>query len=155
MISVVLSIGSNIGDREFFIREAIRRLALTPHITNIVKSGLYETDPVGYTDQELFLNAAVKLDTDFAPEELLDYINGIECDLGRVRTIRWGPRTVDIDIILFGDEKVDTPRLTIPHPRFKERAFVTVPMEDLGIEVPDAVRDPSQGIRKIEWTEEI
>ena len=155
MISAVLSLGSNIGDREFFIAEAIRRLLRSEHITNLVKSGLYETDPVGYTDQDSFYNAVVRIDTDFGPEELLDYINGIEQDLGRVRTIRWGPRTIDIDIILYGDEVIDTPRLTVPHPRYKERAFVTVPMEDLGIDTEDASSGEDQGIKKIQWKEEI
>ncbi|MBP5654924.1 MAG: 2-amino-4-hydroxy-6-hydroxymethyldihydropteridine diphosphokinase [Clostridiales bacterium] len=155
MTFAVLSIGSNIGDREFFIAEAIRRLEKNEHITNLVRSGLYETDPVGYTDQDSFYNAVVGIDTDLAPEELLDYINGIEKDLGRVRTVRWGPRTIDIDIILYGDEVINTPRLTVPHPRYKERAFVTVPMEDLGIFTEDAVFGEDQGIKKIEWKEEI
>ena len=155
MTEAILSIGGNIGDREFFIVEAMRRLIKSPHIFDLERSSLYETDPVGYTDQAAFLNACVKIRTDFGPYELLDYVNSIENDLGRVRTIRWGPRTVDIDIILYGDEIIDTEKLTVPHPRFKERSFVTVPMEDLGIIVPDRTEDPTQGIRKLEWTYEI
>ena len=95
MTFAVLSIGSNIGDREFFIAEAIRRLEKNEHITNLVRSGLYETDPVGYKDQDSFYNAVVGIDTDLSAEELLDYINSIEKDLGG-----------DTDVLLYTLNKV-------------------------------------------------
>lgn len=155
MTEAILSLGGNIGDREFFITEAMRRLLKDPHVESLERSDLYETSPVGYTDQDLFLNACVRIKTDLEPEALLDLVNRIEKELGRVRTLRWGPRTIDIDIIFYGDETIDSKRLTVPHPRYKERAFVTRPLEDLGIMTPDKKEDADQSVRKIGWTLEI
>ena len=155
MTEAVLSLGGNIGDREFFIAEAMRRLLKDPHVYSLERSGLYETSPVGYTEQDSFLNACVRIETDLEAMELLSLVNRIENELGRVRTIRWGPRTIDIDIIFYGDETIDSKRLTIPHPRYKERAFVTRPLEDLGIMTPDKTEDADQSVRKIGWTLEI
>lgn len=137
---VLLSIGSNMGDREANIAFAEDRLASCPSIRCLKKASLYETDPVGYTDQPDFLNTCVSFRTTLGPEELLDLTSGIENDCKRVRTIRWGPRTLDVDIIFYGNEKIDTPRLTIPHPRWRERAFVIVPAKelmDLDVTVPE------------------
>ena len=128
---VLLSIGSNIGDREANIAFAEERLLACPYIRDLKKASLYETEPVGYTDQPDFLNTCVSFFTSLSPEALLDLTSGIENDCKRVRTVRWGPRTLDIDIIFYGNEKIDTPRLTIPHPRWKERAFVIVPAKEL------------------------
>ena len=126
---VLLSIGSNMGDREANIAFAEERLEACPEIKSLKKASIYETEPVGYTDQPDFLNTCVRFLT-----------SGIENDCKRKRTIRWGPRTLDIDIIFYGDETIDTPRLTIPHPRWKERAFVIVPakeLEDIEVPVPE------------------
>ena len=128
---VLLSIGSNMGDREANIAFAEDRLSACPGIRDLKKASLYETDPVGYTDQPDFLNTCVSFYTELSPESLLDLTSGIENDCKRVRTVRWGPRTLDIDIIFYGDEQIDTPRLTIPHPRWQERAFVIVPAKEL------------------------
>jgi 2-amino-4-hydroxy-6-hydroxymethyldihydropteridine diphosphokinase len=155
MTEAVLSLGGNIGDREFFITEAMRRLLKDPHVYSLERSGLYETSPVGYTEQDSFLNACVRIETDLEAMELLSLVNRIENELGRVRTIRWGPRTIDIDIIFYGDDVIDTDRLTVPHPRYKERAFVTVPLMDLGIETTGRTEDEGQSVRKIGWTYEI
>lgn len=155
MTEAILSLGGNIGDREFFIAEAMRRLLKDPHVYSLERSGLYETSPVGYTEQDSFLNACVRIETDLEAMELLSLVNRIENELGRVRTVRWGPRTIDIDIIFYGDEVIDTDRLTVPHPRYKERAFVTVPLTDLGIETTGRTEDESQSVRKIGWTYEI
>lgn len=137
---VLLSIGSNMGDREANIAFAEERLEKCGQIRSLKKASLYETDPVGYTDQPDFLNTCVSFLTTLGPEELLDLTSGIENDCKRVRTIRWGPRTLDIDIIFYGDEKIDTPRLTVPHPRWQERAFVIIPAKELmelDVPVPD------------------
>lgn len=137
---VLLSIGSNMGDREANIAFAEERLEKCGFVNSLKKASLYETEPVGYTDQPDFLNTCVSFKTILGPEELLDLTSGIENDCKRVRTIRWGPRTLDIDIIFYGNEKIDTPRLTVPHPRWKERAFVIVPAKelmDLDVEVPE------------------
>ncbi len=155
MTEAILSLGGNIGDREFFIAEAMRRLLKDPHVYSLERSGLYETSPVGYTEQDSFLNACVRIETDLEAMELLSLVNRIENELGRVRTIRWGPRTIDIDIIFYGDEVIDTDKLTVPHPRYKERAFVTVPLTDLGIETTGRTEDEGQSVRKIGWTYEI
>lgn len=128
---VLLSIGSNMGDREANLAFAEERLENSGFVSSFRKASIYETAPVGYTDQADFLNTCVSFKTTLGPEELLDLTSGIENDCKRVRTIRWGPRTLDIDIIFYGDEKIDTPRLTIPHPRWQERAFVIVPAKDL------------------------
>ena len=128
---VLLSIGSNMGDREANIAFAEERLEACDKIRSLRKASLYETDPVGYTDQPDFLNTCVSFLTTLGPEELLDLTSSIENDAKRVRVIRWGPRTLDVDIIFYGDEKIDTPRLTVPHPRWKERAFVIVPAKEL------------------------
>ena len=155
MTEAILSLGGNIGDREFFIAEAMRRLLKDPHVYSLERSGLYETSPVGYTEQDSFLNACVRIETDLEALELLSLVNRIENELGRVRTIRWGPRTIDIDIIFYGDEVIDTDKLIVPHPRYKERAFVTVPLTDLGIETTGRTEDEGQSVRKIGWTYEI
>lgn len=130
-VTVLLSIGSNMGDREANIAFAEECLEASSSINSLKKASLYETDPVGYEDQPDFLNTCVTFKTTMGPEELLDFTSGIENDCKRVRKIRWGPRTLDIDIIFYGDGKIDTPRLTVPHPRWKERAFVIVPAKEL------------------------
>lgn len=155
MTEAILSLGGNIGDREFFIAEAMRRILKDPHVYSLERSGLYETSPVGYTEQDSFLNACVRIETDLEAMELLSLVNRIENELGRVRNVRWGPRTIDIDIIFYGDDVIDTDRLTVPHPRYKERAFVTVPLTDLGIETTGRTEDEGQSVRKIGWTYEI
>lgn len=138
--TVLLSIGSNMGDRKANIEFAEKRLEECPFISSLRKASLYETEPVGYTDQPDFLNTCVSLMTTLTPDELLDLTSGIENECHRKRIIRWGPRTLDIDIIFYGDQQIDTPRLTIPHPRWKERAFVIVPAKelmDLDVPVPE------------------
>jgi len=126
-----LGLGSNVGDRERWLAEAVRRLDERPDVRVAARSPIYETDPVGLTDQPAFLNMAVRIETSLPPESLLQATMGIERELGRVRTVRWGPRTIDIDILLYDDDSVQTPSLTIPHPRLAERAFVLVPLFDV------------------------
>lgn len=134
MHRVYLGIGGNIGERKKNIDDAISLLDNNPKI-NITKiSSYYETEPIGYKDQAWFINAVVEAETDFDPFSLLDICNDIENKLKRVRLIHWGPRTIDIDILLYDDLVLNEEKLTIPHPRMKERAFVIVPLEEI---VPD------------------
>lgn len=128
---VYLSLGSNIGDREKHLIDAIKLLKEDKHITLEKKSSIYETDPVGYEDQQPFLNMVVKISTTLQPMELLNKIQHIEKVGGRKRDIRWGPRTIDVDILLFNDEKIKTERLVVPHPRMFERRFVLVPLLEI------------------------
>lgn len=134
-VTVALGLGSNIGDRKAFLVRALDELAAHPSIAIVAVSPIYETPPWGKTDQPAFLNSAALMRTDIAPHRLLNAILDCERALGRERTDRWGPRTIDIDILLYGDSQVDEPGLTIPHPRIRERAFVLCPLADL---LPDA-----------------
>lgn len=125
------ALGANLGDREASLREAIRRLNDTEGVEVRRRSRIYETDPVGYTDQPAFLNMAVALGTTLAPLDLLRRMLGIEQELGRVRDIRWGPRIIDLDLLLYDGVRMDTEELALPHPRMGERAFVLVPLQDV------------------------
>ncbi|ADL13286.1 2-amino-4-hydroxy-6-hydroxymethyldihydropteridine diphosphokinase [Acetohalobium arabaticum] len=135
MTTVYLSLGSNKESREEYLQRAIKKLQDHSGIRVIASSPVYETKPVGYTDQDDFLNLVLEVKTTLASLELLDYIQEVELELDRTREIRWGPRTIDIDIILFGEKEIESERLTIPHPRFHKRAFVLVPLLDLTDEV--------------------
>ncbi len=126
-----LGIGSNLGERLGYLQLAVDHLAATDGVTVVGVSPVYETAPVGGPDQPDYLNAVVALDTALDPHELLRIAQGIEAEGERVRTVRWGPRTLDVDVLLVGDERVDTPDLVVPHPRMAERAFVVVPLADL------------------------
>jgi 2-amino-4-hydroxy-6-hydroxymethyldihydropteridine diphosphokinase len=125
------ALGANLGDREASLREAIRRLGDVAGVDVRRISHIYETDPVGYTDQPAFLNMAVALETSLAPLELLRAMLAIEKEMGRVRDIRWGPRVIDLDLLLYDGVKMNTDELTLPHPRMGERAFVLVPLRDV------------------------
>lgn len=125
-----MSIGSNVGDREGYLKSALIKLAKNSVIIEKV-SPIYETEPVGYKEQGKFLNAVVQTKTELKPHELLKVINTVEKELGRERLIRWGPRTIDIDILLYGDVTINDDDLKIPHERMWERAFVLVPLNDI------------------------
>ena len=126
-----LSLGSNMGDRLEMLKQAVRYLVKDPRVVVLKISSLYETDPVGFTEQEPFLNMVVYLQTDLAALELLQVCQDIENELDRKREIRWGPRTIDLDILLFNQDKMRTERLILPHPRMHERAFVLVPLLEI------------------------
>jgi 2-amino-4-hydroxy-6-hydroxymethyldihydropteridine diphosphokinase len=130
----VLGLGGNIGDPERAMREALDRLRADPAIRVEAVSALYETPPWGKTDQPRFLNAAARIDTSLVPRDLLEAVLAVERDLGRDRTERWGPRTIDIDILLYGDIAVDEQGLTVPHPRLAERIFALAPLVDVAPE---------------------
>lgn len=128
---VYLALGSNLGNREKNIAEAIRMISRMP-LTRLKRvSNIYETEPVGYLDQGCFLNGAVMIETGLDALELLERLQYIELRLKRSREIRWGPRTIDIDILLYGELDIDSKDLTVPHPRMFERAFVLVPLKDV------------------------
>ncbi len=129
-----LSLGSNLGDRAATIAEAIQRLAKAG--TVVAVSSLYETEPVEYLDQPWFLNCTVALRTTMAPRPLLDAVLAIEQSMGRRRIVLKGPRTIDIDILLYGGETIETPVLTVPHPALGERRFVLAPLAEIA---PDAL----------------
>ena len=131
MASVYLGLGSNLGDRAKNIHEAVRLLD-EAGVRTVRLSTLIETDPVGGPPQGLFLNAALKAETSLSPEALLRMVNAVEARLGRVRTVRNGPRTIDIDILRYDDLIVDTAELVIPHPRMGEREFVLRPLREIG-----------------------
>lgn len=126
-----LSLGSNMGDRLKMLKQAVRLLMEHPRVDVRKISSLYETDPIGFIEQSAFLNMVVYLQTDLSALELLDLCQEIERELNRKREIRWGPRTIDLDILLYNHDALNTERLTIPHPRMHERAFVLVPLLEI------------------------
>jgi 2-amino-4-hydroxy-6-hydroxymethyldihydropteridine diphosphokinase len=128
-----LSLGSNLGDRLVNLRNAINNLP--PRIQPVVQSSVYETEPWGYSDQPAFLNQVIKAETALDPLELLAFLKETELDLGRQETFRFGPRLIDLDILFFDDLVLDTPKLTIPHPRIAERAFVLVPLGEIALDL--------------------
>ena len=129
-----IGIGSNLGERERTLRSAVSALGAAPGVEVVAVSTLRETDPVGpVTDQPRFLNGAVAVETSLGPRELLDLLLRIEAEHGRTREgPEGGPRTLDLDLLLHGDERVDEPGLTVPHPRLQEREFVLEPLAELG-----------------------
>ncbi len=135
MVLCALGLGSNIGDKLAFVNEAVRRLDATDRITVLKRSANYRTEPWGLTDQDWFLNICILIETPLSAEALLDRCLAVEKELGRVRNRRWGPRKIDIDVLIYGEETIGLDGLTIPHPRMCERAFVLVPLADIW---PDA-----------------
>jgi 2-amino-4-hydroxy-6-hydroxymethyldihydropteridine diphosphokinase len=137
-----LSLGSNVGERELHLRDAIARLQATGRVVSV--SSFYETEPVEFTDQPWFLNCTVSLETTQTALQLMETALRIEREMGRVRDQNYhhqrkGPRTIDIDILLFGDAIVDSPTLTIPHPAMHERRFVLEPLAEIAPEVEHPV----------------
>jgi 2-amino-4-hydroxy-6-hydroxymethyldihydropteridine diphosphokinase len=128
---VALALGSNLGDRVANLQGALDALIVSDILSEVEASSIYETEPVGGPDQGRYLNAVLKGFTQLLPEALLAAIHNIEDELGRVRSVRWGPRTVDIDILAYGQEVWDTEELVIPHPRAHERAFVLLPWSEI------------------------
>jgi 2-amino-4-hydroxy-6-hydroxymethyldihydropteridine diphosphokinase len=136
MAEAFVGIGSNLGDREGQLRSARRLLAAEDGIEVLAVSELRDTEPVGPVEQPRFLNGAVRLTTELSPQELLERLLAIEQRLGRVRNERFGPRTIDLDLLVYGDAIVDEPGLTVPHPRLHERRFALEPLAELA---PDLV----------------
>lgn len=132
MTLAYLSLGSNLGDREGQLQEAIRQLETLGRVVSV--SSFYETEPVEMTDQPWFVNCAVALETDRTPNQLMSELLGIEKKMGRQRVQKKGPRSIDLDILLFGNEVIDSPRLTIPHPAIQQRRFVLEPLAEIAPE---------------------
>lgn len=130
-----IALGSNMGDRERYLIEAIKKIHQQPNIEVVNISSIYETDPVGYTDQDQFLNMVIYVNTDLTAFQLLSTLQEIERQLNRKREIKWGPRTLDLDILLFNHENIEAEQLIVPHPRMHERAFVLIPLYELNQEV--------------------
>ncbi len=127
-----VGLGSNLGDREKMLRRALELLEADDDIRVVAISTIRETDPVEIEDQPRFLNAAAAIETELGPKELLGRLLGIELTLGRTREgPRYGPRTIDLDLLLYGDEVVDEPGLRVPHPRLTERRFALEPLHEL------------------------
>ena len=135
MNQAFISLGSNIGDRYHYLHEALKILETSYEVELVKVSSVFETDPVGYTDQDLFLNMVAQISTELTPFELLDACLEIEKELGRKREVRWGPRTIDLDILLYNEENIITERLVIPHPRMIERSFVVIPLLEISPEL--------------------
>lgn len=143
MIRVYLALGSNLADPLHQVQSALNALAAIPDTTLVATSSLYRTPPYGPPDQPDFLNAAVALDTALAAETLLDHTQRIELEQGRVRKAhRWGPRTLDLDIMLFGEQTLSTPRLTVPHYDMHNRAFMLLPLREIApdLALPNGTR---------------
>ncbi|HEY1407975.1 MAG TPA: 2-amino-4-hydroxy-6-hydroxymethyldihydropteridine diphosphokinase [Promineifilum sp.] len=151
MSLVYLSLGSNLKDRLANLQRAVTMLADRLRIVSV--SSVYETEPWGDTHQPPFLNICLAATTDFSPRELMQYLKSVEEQLGREPARRWGPRLIDIDILFFEDRVISEPGLIIPHPRIAERAFVLVPLVELG----GALRHPETGKSVLEmlWQVEV
>lgn len=149
----VLGLGANLGDARATLRSAVDALGLLPHTTVTAVSSVYQTAPVGYTDQPDFHNIVVTVETALTPHALLGGCLGIEAALGRVRTFRNAPRVVDVDLLLYEGYAEATEELTVPHPRMMERAFVLVPLSELfpageALGMPFAAK-PTPDVRRI------
>ena len=136
-----MGLGSNLGEREATLWKALEGLGATEGIEVVAVSSFRETDPVGVVDQPRFVNGAAALETSLRPRELLERLLDVERSLGRDRAVeeRWGPRTLDLDLLLYGGETIDEPGLEVPHPRLAERAFVLEPLLELDpdLRLPD------------------
>ena len=131
MTDVFISIGSNLGDRVANVHKGLQAIAVQQHITLQEVSSIYETEPVGYLQQPPFMNMVCMTETDLLPKELLQVLQKIEDRLGRVKTRHWGPRIIDLDIVLYSNLVYENHELTIPHPRLMERRFVLVPLAEI------------------------
>lgn len=137
MARAILALGANMGDAAGQIEAAIKTIAAHPRISLLKRSTIIITPPWGVTDQGDFHNGAVLIETDLAPLELLDFCLATENELGRVRTLKWGPRVIDIDVITYDQEEIESERLTVPHPYAHERDFVLTPVREIAPEVAD------------------
>lgn len=142
MSRAYLGLGSNLGDRAEHLQLAVDELATTTGVRVVAVSKVYETSPVGGPAQDDYLNAVVAIETDLNARQLLAVAQRLEQRAARVRTVRWGPRTLDVDVLLVGDEHVSEADLEVPHPRLYERGFVLAPLRDVA---PDRVDQPAGG----------
>ncbi len=158
MVTAYLGLGSNLGDREANINRALAELNRSGVCTVTRVSSIYETEPVGIPEQPDFLNAVAEIETGTAPRELLTTIREIERNIGREKTFKWGPRIIDIDVLLYGEQRLAEENLEIPHPEMHNRAFVLTPLAEIAPEIIHpvlnltaqqmSVRVGSKGVRK-------
>jgi 2-amino-4-hydroxy-6-hydroxymethyldihydropteridine diphosphokinase len=134
------------GDRGYYLVESCRKLMAHPEIKIIQESGIYETKPWGLMDQEDFWNQVIEVETQLSPIELLDVCQDIEASLGRVRLIRWGPRTIDIDVLNYDNKAWKDERLILPHPRMEEREFVLAPLREIS---PDFILPSGRKVSEV------
>ncbi len=132
---ILLGLGSNLGDREQQLQQALKRLTELADIRVAAVSNIYETKPVGDADQPDFLNMTAMVETTLTPIELLKRCLAVETDMGRVRTRRWGPRIIDVDLLIYNDITVEIPELRLPHPEIMNRSFVLIPLKDIASEL--------------------
>ena len=126
-----IGVGSNLGDKVHQCEQGLREILRVDRHRLLARSSLYKTQPLGYLDQDWFVNGAIKIETDLEPLELLRSLKEIESRLGRRETFQWGPRAIDLDILFFDDEAIQTGELIIPHPHLEERQFVLVPLVEI------------------------
>lgn len=143
MTAAYVGMGANLGDPKAQLEAAWQALGRIPRTKALARSRLYRSAPVGYESQPDFLNCVAKLDTDLDARSLLEHLEQVEHDLGRKRSFRNAPRSIDLDLLLYGEQKIDTPRLTVPHPRMHERAFVLAPLAELEPEIRIPGRGPA------------
>lgn len=160
---VYIGLGSNIGDKKGWLEQARGMIAGIRNVEIIRISSLYLTSPWGNPDQEDFINQVIKVSTSLPAEELFGRLQQIEIKLGRQRNVKWGPRTIDLDILLYGDEIIDSPVLRVPHPHMRERLFVLIPLQEIdanlvfpddGVKLKEVLvsvldREENRGIKKI------
>jgi len=151
MNKVYIALGTNIEPRDMHLSEALNLLEAHESIAIQKRSSIYQTAPVGYLEQEDFLNMVIDMQTLLEPIDLLNYCQEIEMKLGREREIRFGPRTIDLDILLYNEENITGDRLVLPHPRMLERAFVLVPLAELAPEVilPDTKKSVQSHLKEL------
>jgi 2-amino-4-hydroxy-6-hydroxymethyldihydropteridine diphosphokinase len=152
-----IGIGSNMGDRQAYCLEAVRFIARFPKTSLIAVSSLYETAPLERTDQEWFINCVTAVRTTLAPRELLQACQEVEQFLGRKRSVRFGPRTIDLDILFYGDRIIQGPEVTIPHPRAHQRRFVLEPLAEIApeLEHPTLHKTATQLLQGIKDLQEV
>lgn len=157
-VPAYIGVGSNLGDSRARVLAAFDALDALPRTRLLTRSRLYRTRPFGPVEQGDFINAVAGIETHLSARELLAGIRGIEAEAGRVRDVRWGPRTLDLDLLVYGSERIESPELTVPHPGIAERGFVLAPLADVAptLEVPGAGRVdallhalPADGIAEI------
>jgi 2-amino-4-hydroxy-6-hydroxymethyldihydropteridine diphosphokinase len=148
-----IALGSNIDNREMYLKQAIASLYHHADIEVKACSSIYETEPVGYVEQSPFLNMVIALQTKLPAMELLKVMKEIEQQLGRTRDVRWGPRTIDLDMLFYGKEEIESEELVIPHPRMYERAFVLTPLAEILQKQDHAPEGISERLDKLEGKE--
>lgn len=151
-MKVYLGLGSNMGDRGFHLKESCRKIATHPDIKVLKESGIYETKPWGLTDQPDFWNQVIEIETSLPPLALLDACQDIEKSLGRVRRVRWGPRTIDIDLLSYDNKEWKNERLILPHPHMEQREFVLAPLREIA---PDFILSSGQTVSAVQGEGEV